>query len=291
MYLRRREQQRTVRCHACRLIRKHYYPPECVYRERLTFEMFSEELCVRRLCFSKEAIGRLCEMLQEDLWPRSTSYRALSVAMKITTALKFCKCGSFQAGTGNITQNAARVCIHQVTGAIFRRASEFINLDLSSARQRDTSIAFHRIAGFPKVQGAVDRIHVALKVPNDAPFTCTNRKGFHSLNVMLLCDAGLRIMSTCMKSSLERGKDSGWILGDKGYPLKPWLMSPYRRTNSAAQERYNRAHMCTCQVAERTIGLLKSHFCCLDSPDKVSRIVVVCCTLHNFALRDGLTVN
>uniref|UniRef100_UPI00398F40CE putative nuclease HARBI1 n=1 Tax=Pristiophorus japonicus TaxID=55135 RepID=UPI00398F40CE len=257
--------------------------------------MLLEELCVKRLRFSKEAIGRLCDMLKDDLQTCSKSRIALSVSMEVTMALDFFASGSFQSGTGDISdmsQCAARSCINQV--------SEFIDFDLSTWQQKETALA-----GFPKVIGTVDGTHVALKALIEAPARYINRKWYHSLNVMIVCDAQLRILSVNADHSNlydalnELPAGSAWILNDKGYPLKPWLMTPYRRTNNEAQERCNQALVGTRQVVERTIGLLKSCFWCLDrsggtlqySPVKVSRTVVAYCALYNFALQEGLTVN
>uniref|UniRef100_UPI00398EA4E4 putative nuclease HARBI1 n=1 Tax=Pristiophorus japonicus TaxID=55135 RepID=UPI00398EA4E4 len=317
--IRHRGQLRRLVNHERRLIRRNYYSPERLDRERLSFEMMLEELCVSRLHFSKETIGRLCDMLKDDLQTRSTTRIALSVSMKVTTALNFFASGSFQAGTGdvsNISQFAARSCIHQITDAILHRGNELIHFDLSAPQQRTSALAFYRIAGFPKVIAAVDGTHVALKALVGNVVRFINRKGYHSLNIMIACDAQLRILSVnaghCGSSHdsfvLQHSNlygalnklppGSAWILGDKGYPLKTWLI-PYRRTNNEAQERYNQAHVGTCQVVKRTIGVLKSHFRCLDrsggtlqlSPVKMTRFVVACCAFHNFALKEGLTLN
>ncbi|XP_041033569.1 putative nuclease HARBI1 [Carcharodon carcharias] len=279
----------------------------------------SEELCARQLRFSKEAIRRLCDILQEDLRPSSKCRTALSVATKVTTALNFYACGSFQSSVGDmckITQSAARACIHQVTDAVFRRASDFIHFDMSPSQASDRAIRFHRIAGFPKVLGVIGGTHIQLKAPNDEPVSYINRRGFHSLNVMIICDAQMRILNVNadQKGSADDAlvlensnlyhfmsklpQRAGWLLGDNGYPLKTWLMVPYSRAKNEAQESYNRAHVCTRQRVEGTIRLLKSRFRCLDrtrgilqySPVKVSKIVVACCALHNFALQEGLAL-
>lgn len=58
-----------------------------------------------------------------------------------------------------------------------------------------------------------------------------------------------------------------------------------------SQGQYNQAHAATKSVIERTFGILKSRFRCLDesggclllSPEKVCRVTVVCCMLHNMA--------
>ena len=52
-------------------------------------------------------------------------------------------------------------------------------------------------------------------------------------------------------------------------------------------------------MVERTFGLLKSRFRCLDksggtllySPNFVCQIIGACCMLHNFAVRKGLEID
>jgi nuclease HARBI1 len=56
-----------------------------------------------------------------------------------------------------------------------------------------------------------------------------------------------------------------------------------------AQRRYNRAHIQTRNVVERSIGILKRRFPCLSStlayqPEKVGKIMTVCAILHNIAI-------
>lgn len=75
-------------------------------------------------------------------------------------------------------------------------------------------------------------------------------------------------------------------------------MTPFHNPNTESQERYNQAHAVTRSIIERTFGILKSRFRCLDesggclllSPEKVCRVTVVCCMLHNMATERRLPV-
>ena len=44
---------------------------------------------------------------------------------------------------------------------------------------------FHEVGGFPNVIGAIDGTHVEIKGPNNEEQTFVNRKGSHSINVMV----------------------------------------------------------------------------------------------------------
>lgn len=73
-------------------------------------------------------------------------------------------------------------------------------------------------------------------------------------------------------------------------------MTPVLNPTTPGEHRYNVAHIRTRNIVERTFGMLKSRFRCLDrtggallySPEKVAQITVVCCILHNIAKRHGL---
>lgn len=82
----------------------------------------------------------------------------------------------------------------------------------------------------------------------------------------------------------------GLILGDGGYMLRPWLMTPIRNPTTPSQRRFNAAHASTRNAIERCIGVMKQRFHCLRStmrvsPAKACNIVTVCCMLHNKACR------
>ncbi|KAM7309541.1 putative nuclease HARBI1 [Ixodes scapularis] len=99
-----------------------------------------------------------------------------------------------------------------------------------------------------------------------------------------------------LRNQLEQGqlpRDGGLLLGDRGYPLEPWLINPVlgNRATSTACGRFNKAHSSVRSVLERCIGLLKNRFRCLQRhralyyhPSTATAIISACAVLHNICL-------
>lgn len=81
-------------------------------------------------------------------------------------------------------------------------------------------------------------------------------------------------------------------LGDSGYPLEPWLITPYRNPlENSAESYFNEQHSKGRSIIERAFGLLKARFRCLlaarelhYNPVKAALILNACCALHNICL-------
>ncbi|KAJ8305567.1 hypothetical protein KUTeg_016163 [Tegillarca granosa] len=85
------------------------------------------------------------------------------------------------------------------------------------------------------------------------------------------------------------GFDRGIILGDAGYPCKPFLMTPYRCADTPQKQLFNNRHCKTRCMIERAFGVWKRRFHVLHSeirmkPTKVCKIIIACAVLHNIAI-------
>jgi len=78
-----------------------------------------------------------------------------------------------------------------------------------------------------------------------------------------------------------------FIVGDKAFPLRTWLMKPVPKRNLTPEERiYNYRISRARRVVENAFGLLANRFRCLltpmqQGPERVSQIATTCCILHN----------
>jgi hypothetical protein len=84
------------------------------------------------------------------------------------------------------------------------------------------------------------------------------------------------------------------LIGDGGFPLKEWLMTPYRDNGHLTREQrhYNYCLSSTRQVVERSFSLLKGRFRRLQNMDVCTVevavcLIISCCVLHNICILES----
>ncbi|XP_041830093.1 putative nuclease HARBI1 [Melanotaenia boesemani] len=290
---------------------------ERIFSVRINILGMSEERIVETYRLSSIAIIELLDELRADLDSVTRRGQAIPCMTKLLAVLHFLASGSFQrtvANSAGISQSRLSSILSQVLKAMLRRMGRYIHFPCTPEELNHTKIGFHAMAGFLKVIGAIDCTHVQLVPPSDREHIYRNRKHTHSMNMQVVCDSKGTITNVVAKypgsvhdsfilrnsvifSKLRDGEyGDGWLLGDGAYPLQPFLLTPVLNPATAGENRYNAAHVRTRNIVERTFGILKSRFRCLDrtggallySPEKVSQIVIVCCMLHNVAKRHGM---
>jgi len=154
----------------------------------------------------------------------------------------------------------------------------------------------------PTVYGAVDCTHVRICKPMDNGDEYINRKNYASLNVQATCNAEemftsisaewpgsvhdsriLRNSSLC--EAMKRVPD-GVILGDSGYGITPWLLTPFDKPATEIEVNFNQVYAKERVIIERCFGQLKRRFPILGykvrtSLDTVLSIITCCAVLHN----------
>ncbi|XP_031750454.1 putative nuclease HARBI1 [Xenopus tropicalis] len=282
-----------------------------------SFGELSDDEVLRMYPLSRAAILQVFDLVRWDLDPVTARSQALPGICKLLAVLHFLGSGSFQqvsAHLAGMSQPTFSRILTQVLRALLPHSQRLISFPSTEAEWTGVKQDFYLIGRFPNCLGAIDCTHVPLTPPRAHRERYRNRERSHSINVQVVCDSHLRIMSvrsgfpgsvhdahilrqSALYERFTQGEmPRGWLVGDAGYGVLPWLMTPIRFPRTPAQRRYNRAHRKTHKVTQRLFGALKSRFRCLSvnggallySPIKVSEIIIVCAMLHNVALQHGL---
>ena len=292
-------------------------PAVRMYRPRPDPLAFPDDILIERYRFPRAVILELCDLLADDLQRATGKSAALPVYLQVLSALKFYATGvtlSVGSEIHCIGKSSIHRCMDSVTNALVARHDQFITFPTTIDSLVEKAEKFYQIDGFPNVVGCIDGTQVPILRPriDEELFVC--RKMFHSINVQIVCDADLVITNIVAKwpgsthdsfilhtsginDSFESGEIGfGLLLGDSGYALKSWLMTPLQNPTSHQEMRYNWSHIRTRSSVERCIGVLKSRFRSIaaasgplrQSPPKCCRTIVVCAILHNIARKKKL---
>ncbi|XP_016462370.1 protein ALP1-like isoform X1 [Nicotiana tabacum] len=183
---------------------------------------------------------------------------------------------------------------------------------------------FERIQGLPNCCGAIDTTHITMMLSSseqtadvwldqnknhsmilqavvdpDMRFRdiVTGLPGKMKENSVLqssiffkLCEKGDRLNGNNIKLS-EEAEVREYIIGDSGFPLLPWLLTPYQgKELSESKAEFNKKHFATRIVAQRALARLKEVWKMIHGlmwrPDKhkLPRFILVCCILHNIVI-------
>lgn len=280
----------------------------------------SDEHLLRYYRFPRHEIVWLCEQLEPEIGRMTRKSHAIPCHTSVLVTLRFYASGSFQSVVGDSTglsQSSVSRIIGEVTLALYRRAILEVKMPRGVEEITNIKQKFFEMSRFPNVIGAIDCTHVAIKAPYNNEPIYVNRKQYHSLNIQVVCDSETMIRNfsakypgsthdsfiwrNCtLRNRFEAGEfGQSYLLGDSGYPLEPYLMTPISQPENPPDHNYNRSHTQTRVVIEQTFGVLKSRFRCLHKsggslqyePVKCARIAVACMLLHNYCVKRRIPLN
>lgn len=253
-----------------------------IFKDRPDFLTdLSEEDFYDRFRFTKDSFRSLLTLLRPYIANRSRRNHALSKAERILCTLRFYATGSFLSLLGDVhfvhKSTASRV-VHEVTKAIVDHLSPtVIKMPTDERTLGHNMSTFAEKSGFPGAGFAIDCTHVRIQAPTQDPEDYVNRKLYHSINVQTVVDPvgnyvnvvarwpgsthdAFILRDSSVWDLFESGtlKGKTIVLGDGGYPCRPWLMTPVPGLNpTQAQTRYNRALSSARMAVEMSYGRLK----------------------------------
>ena len=193
----------------------------------------SDDEILRVTRLSRDAVEELTALLYDDMERQTRRSNALTVENQVMCGLQFLSSGSFQWMVGRscaLSQPSASRAVAVVTESLCRRAGEYIRFPTNPHELTATKQAFHGMAGFPNVIGAIDGTHIAIKSPKENEEAFVNRKGVHTINVQAVCDAKMKILDVVSKwlgSSHDAfiwRNSSLHTLCENGYNRDGWLL-------------------------------------------------------------------
>ena len=181
--------------------------------------------------------------------------RQISIGLDLLCLLNYLASGSFMFMTAHVmgmTKSTVHRAIHRAMNQILPKFSQVIRFPTNLNQvKRDFEAKFN----MPGIIGCIDCVHVKIKsTSREVGEIFRNRKGDFSSNVQAVCmpdymfyDAVVRWQGSAhdarifewstLYNRLETRQLPGILLGDSGYPLLPFCLTPYRNPVTVQQNR------------------------------------------------------
>ncbi|KAJ8909426.1 hypothetical protein NQ315_003478 [Exocentrus adspersus] len=196
---------------------------------------------------------------------------------------------------------------------LYELGSNVIKLPQTEEEKIKVSEEFQQISGLPGVIGCIDGTFIAIRTPaHKVKSTYVNRHDMPSMTLQAICDANKLFLDvfTGTPSKIHDARvytlsfvsekipqicgDQFHLLGDSAYPLRKFLITPYRDYGNLTQEQknFNKKFSATRVKIENSFGLLKQRWrqlLHLDFfyVDRITQFIISCCVLHNLCLMNN----
>ncbi|XP_058810960.1 putative nuclease HARBI1 [Topomyia yanbarensis] len=157
----------------------------------------SDDAFIKSFRLNKEAFRYVLTEIQDEFtYARKSS---LSAKEKLAACLRFFAEGNYQHGAGrdfhvSIAQPTFSKVLADMLEILERKlCPKWISLEMSPEEQCRAKLNFYRKSGIPGVIMCVDGTHIRIIPPAQDRNLFYNRKGFYSLNVLVVCDDQQRI--------------------------------------------------------------------------------------------------
>nr|XP_029712223.1 putative nuclease HARBI1 [Aedes albopictus] len=233
---------------------------------------------------------------------------ALSNVQKMKTFLRYVGDPGFQVGVGEdigIHQTTACKTIWYVCQKIIEKSDDWIQFPATEEQFREAKLSWSRKGQIPNAIGAIDCTHVKILRPHNHPDEYINRKGLATFNVQATCNVNDVVTSidcswpgsvhdsriwknSSIYQVMYENPAGALLLGDEGYAIAPWLMTPYRNPDTPVRVNYNKIFCRERVVIERVFGQVKRRFPFLQNTvrmatHRVPSMILACFVLHNVA--------
>ncbi|XP_024988754.1 protein ALP1-like [Cynara cardunculus var. scolymus] len=224
----------------------------------------------------------------------------------------------------NLNQTTVAQITKLFTDAMEVRAVCHLRWPSTEAEVEEVKGKMETISGLPNCCGAIETTHIlmCLSIADRSSNVWRDRENNQSMTLQAIVDADLRFRdivagwpgsltdetihkkSTFFRLCQEGKKFNGkkrelsegteieeFIIGNSGFPLLPWLITPYQGDElSYSEAKFNRMVTKTQKVAQKAFAKLKENWKIIQKlmwrPDKdrLPKIILTCCALHNILI-------
>ncbi|XP_046863344.1 putative nuclease HARBI1 [Xenia sp. Carnegie-2017] len=162
-----------------------------VFNRHLPWQGFSDNDLRKRYRFGRESLQHISRLIANDVRPTTNRNKALLTEEQLVIALRFFGSGSFLQVIGDThgydKATVSRV-VRKVVLALASKHADYINFPSTNEEKNAIRTGMYQIAGFPCAIGCVDGTHIRIIAPSQNEPNYVNRKGYHSINVQVICD-------------------------------------------------------------------------------------------------------
>ncbi|KAJ8341755.1 hypothetical protein SKAU_G00340460 [Synaphobranchus kaupii] len=256
-------------------------------------ESFDDDFLFKHFHFSRSAIGFIIDYVGTQMERAKYWSDDISIDVMVLTALCVYANGFLpneMADMLGISQKFASRAVHTVSRVLSEKAGEFITFPNSYNDRVLVAQEIQRFCGIPNVVGVLGCMHVRIKpTPEEEDIFFLNSLEHHSIMFQMICDSQGNLLSvenhwpgsTSEQSIWEGSKicqqfQSGrhghsWLIGASCYSLERHVLTPLAYVRKRPGMRYNEAHFKIQTVVQKTFGVLKSRFRCLDNLGSIQK--------------------
>ena len=249
-----------------------------IFRDRLNpLDAYDDHEFLLRYRMTRQCLMDIIDIVRADVMHETKRSNALTPEEQTFAAIRYYATGSFQQVIGDImgfSQPSVSRSVKRVSTALSNIAGQIIKFPMDNRQMQYVKEGFMNEFKFPNVLGCVDGSLIPIKAPSSREDVYICRKGYHALNVQGICDSRKKFTNLVVKypgsahdafiwsqsgvqTFLSQNQQSGYLLGDQAYPLKPFLLTPVRDPRTPAEELFNKQHQRTRKVIEDTVGRWK----------------------------------
>ncbi|CAH1988821.1 unnamed protein product [Acanthoscelides obtectus] len=231
------------------------YQPTKVFKDRRE----SREVDYRAVYrFSKVKISKLNAYFLGE----TEEYRdgTLSNIERMRVFLRYVSDQGFQIGIGEdigVHQSTVSRTVTNVITRIVQNSNIWIRFPTSCEDLHNAKNKWQEKFNFPSAIGAIGCTHIPILKPFIHADEDVNRKNFDSINEQATCNSNEEFTSLDVSwpgsvhdsqiwensdiyNVMKWNRASAVLLGDSGYGIASWLMTPFRIAETAEQRSYNR---------------------------------------------------